>query len=152
MNQKTLSSTPILRAALTWGLIVGAVVAVVAAVAGAVVAGPEGAWSGVIGAAVGVIFPALTALSILIANRWYGQDTFLPIYFGIVMGGWVVKFALVLVALLVISRIEWIVSPMFFFALVAAAIGAITVDLVVMARMRLPHVSDTTLPETNPEV
>lgn len=57
-----------------------------------------------------------------------------------------------LVALLVISRIEWIVSPMFFFALVAAAIGAITVDLVVMARMRLPHVSDTTLPETNPEV
>ncbi|SDQ82774.1 hypothetical protein [Microbacterium sp. cf332] len=152
MNQKTLSSTPILRAALTWGLVVGAAVAVVAAVVGGLVAGSEGAWSGVIGAAVGMIFPALTALSILIANRWYGQEMFLPIYFGIVMGGWVVKFALVLVALLVISRIDWIVSPMFFFALVAAAIGAITVDLVVMARMRLPHVSDTTLPETNPEV
>lgn len=152
MNQKPLSSTPILRAALTWGLIVGAAVAVIAAVVGALVAGPDGVWSGVIGATVGVVFPALTALSILVANRWYGQEMFLPIYFGIVMGGWVLKFALVLVALLVISRIEWIVSPIFFFALVAAAIGAITVDIVVMARMRLPHVSDTTLPETNPEV
>lgn len=152
MNQKPLSSTPILRAALTWGLVVGAAVGVIAAVVGALVAGSDGAWSGVIGATVGVVFPALTALSILIANRWYGQEMFLPIYFGIVMGGWVLKFALVLVALLVISRIEWIVSPIFFFALVAAAIGAITVDIVVMARMRLPHVSDTTLPETNPEV
>ncbi len=151
MNNTALSSTPVLRAALTWGLVVGASITVLAAIVGALIAGPEGLGSGVIGAVVGVVFPAFTALSILIANRWYGQDMFLPIYFGIVMGGWVLKFALVLVALLVISRIGWIVSPVFFFSLVAAAIGALVVDLVVMTRMRLPHVSDTTLPETNPE-
>lgn len=151
MNQQPLSSTPVLRAALVWGLAIGAAVAVGAAIVGSLIAGTPGLWSGVVGAAVGIIFPALTAVSILVANRWYGHDAYLQIYFGIVMGGWVLKFVLVIVTLLVLSRVDWIVSPVFYFSLVATAVGSLVVDLVVLTRMRLPGVSDTTLPQHNPE-
>ena len=58
--RRRISSTPILRSALTWGLIVGAVVAAALALVGGLVAGAEGAWSGVLGALVGIVFPAFT--------------------------------------------------------------------------------------------
>jgi hypothetical protein len=151
MTRATPSSNPVLRAALRWGLIVGGIAVAAAALVGFVIAQGEGAWSGVVGALVGVVFPALTAASILVANRWYGQETYLPVFFGIVMGGWVLKFIVVIVALLVLSRAEWIVSPVFYFSLVAAAVASLAVDVVVLSRMRLPGVSDTTLPQTNPE-
>lgn len=151
VSSTPVSSTPVLRTALRWGLIVGGLVAVAAAVIGFAIAGAEGLWSGVIGALVGVVFPALTAVSILVANRWFGHPAYLQIFFGIVMGGLVVKFAIVIVALLLLSRVEWLVSPVFYFSLVVSAVASLVVDLVVLSRMRLSGVSDIALPRENPE-
>ncbi|MFG6443775.1 hypothetical protein ACFXP7_00735 [Microbacterium sp. P06] len=151
MSPNPVSSTPVLRTALRWGGIIGGAVIVLAAIVGFAVGGADGLWSGVIGALVGVVFPALTAVSILVGNRWFGTPNYIPIFFGVVMGGWVLKFVLVIVALLVLSRVEWIVSPVFYFSLVAAAIASLVVDFVVLSRMRLPGVSDIALPQTNPE-
>ena len=81
-----LSSTPVLRAALIWSAVVAVVVLVVAVGVGALVAGGDGALSGGVGAAVGAIFPALTAVSILVANRFYGHPSWLQIFFGVVLG------------------------------------------------------------------
>lgn len=146
MSQNPVSSTPILRTALVWGAAVGAVVIAAAAGIGFAVAGAPGSWSGVVGAAVGVVFPALTAVSILIGNRWYGTPSYLQVFFGVVLGGWLLKFVLVIVAMIALLRVEWIVPVVFFVALVAAAIASLVVDLVVLTRMRLPAVSDTLLP------
>ncbi|MEX0152561.1 MULTISPECIES: hypothetical protein [Microbacterium] len=141
------SSTPVLRAALIWSAVVAVVVLVVAVVVGLFVAGANGAWSGGVGAAVGAIFPALTAVSILVANRFYGNPAWLQIFFGVVLGGWLLKFVLVIVAFLVLLRMDWVVAPVFFFALLATAVSSLVVDLVVISRMRLPAVSDTVLPQ-----
>ncbi|GAA2072937.1 hypothetical protein [Microbacterium hatanonis] len=151
MSPNPVSSTPVLRTALRWGLLVGLGVVVLAAVVGVAVGGADGLWSGVIGALVGVLFPALTAVSILVGNHWFGTPNYLQIFFGVVMGGWILKFVLVIVALLLLMRVEWLVTPVFYGALVAAAVASLVVDLVVLSRMRLPGVSDTTLPQTNPE-
>lgn len=141
------SSTPVLRAALVWSAVVAVVVLIVAVVVGALVGGANGAWSGGVGAAVGAIFPALTAISILVANRFYGHPAWLQIFFGVVLGGWLLKFVLVIVAFLVLLRMDWVVAPVFFFALLATAVSSLVVDLVVISRMRLPAVSDTVLPD-----
>ncbi|MFJ4037815.1 hypothetical protein ACIPVB_06990 [Microbacterium sp. NPDC090007] len=147
-----ISSTPILRRALLWSAVVTGVLLIVAVAIGALVAGGDGALSGGIGAAVGAIFPALTAVSILIGNRFYGHPAWLQIFFGVVLGGWLLKFVLVIVAFLLLLRLEWVVAPVFFFALLATAVGSLVVDLVVISRMRLPAVSETVLPQhTDPD-
>jgi len=142
-----LSSTPVLRATLLWSAVVTGVVLVLAVIVGTLVAGGAGAASGGIGAGVGAIFPALTAVSILIANRFYGHPAWLQIFFGVVLGGWLLKFVLVIVAFFLLLRVEWIVPPLFFFALLATAVSSLVVDLVVISRMRLPAVSETVLPQ-----
>ncbi|MGF3055739.1 hypothetical protein [Microbacterium sp. YY-01] len=152
MTEKVqLSSTPVLHTTLRWGAIIGGVVIVLAGATGWIVAESAGMWSGVIGASVGVLFPAFTAISIVIANRWYGTPTYLTTFFAIVLGFWLLKFLIVLVLLLSLQSVSWIVPIVFFFSLVGAAIASLVVDLVVLQRMRLPAVSDITLPAVNPE-
>lgn len=151
MDRVTVSSTPVLRAALIWGLSIGAAAVVVAAVAGLLIAQGPGLWSGVLGALVGVIFPAMTALSILVANRWFGNPAYLQIFFGIVMGAWIVKFVLVIVLLLVLARLDWIVPLIFYVALVATAVASLVVDLMVLRKIRIPAASDVQLPQHDPE-
>lgn len=151
MNKVTVSSTPVLRASLVWGMSIGGAALVVAAVVGYLVAQGPGLWSGVVGALVGVIFPALTAVSILVANRWYGTPIFLQVFFGIVMGAWILKFILVIVLLLVLSGMDWVVPLVFYFSLLATAVASLVVDLVVMRSVRMPAASEVTLPEENPE-
>lgn len=151
MNSATVSSTPVLRAALVWGASIGGIAVVLAAIIGFLVDQTSGLWSGVVGALVGMIFPALTAVSILVANRWFGTPAFLQIFFGIVMGAWVVKFILVIVLLLVIARLDWVNPLVFYVALVVTAIASLVVDLVVMRKIRIPGASDVQLPQVNPE-
>lgn len=141
-----ISSTPVLRAALVWGMVVGVVVAAAMALVGALVAGPDGAGSGVLGALVGIIFPAFTALSILLGNHWYGHPQWLQIFFAVVMGTWLLKFVLVIVALLLLFQVEWLERGIFALAVIVAAVASLVVDLVVLSRMRLSGASDVTLP------
>ncbi|WP_298041099.1 hypothetical protein [uncultured Microbacterium sp.] len=151
MNRETVSSTPVLRAALVWGSAIGGTAVVVAGIVGWLVAQWPGLWSGVLGALIGVIFPAMTAVSILIANRWFGNPAFLQIFFGIVMGGWLIKFILVVVLLLTLARLDWVVPLVFYFALVATAVVSLVVDLMVMSKIRIPAASDVELPQQDPE-
>lgn len=151
MNKVTVSSTPVLRASLVWGMSIGGAALVVAAVVGFLVAQGPGLWSGVVGALVGIVFPALTAVSILVANRWYGTPIFLQVFFGIVMGAWILKFVLVIVLLLVLSDMDWVVPLVFYFSLLATAVASLVVDLLVMRAIRVPAASEVALPEENPE-
>jgi hypothetical protein len=149
-SRRRISSTPILKATLVWGIGVGLVIAGLAAAVGAAVSGGDGALSGLIGALVGIVFPAMTAVSILVANRWYGQPMYLQFFFAVVLGSWVVKFLVVVIALALLRGAPWMDTVVFFFALLATAIASLVVDLVVLSRMRMPAVSDVTLPGDPP--
>ena len=92
------------------------------------------------------VFLGLTAGTILVANRWYGDPLYTPIFFGAVMGGWIVKFALFIVVLFVLRGAPWLNGTVFFVALVVSVIASLAIDVVVMLRMRVPHVGDVSLP------
>lgn len=151
MSTSPVSSTPILRTTLLWSAVVTAVLAVVGAVLGYVIAGADGLWSALAGVLLAAIFLAITGTSILIANRWYGDPIYVPLFFGIVMGGWILKFIVFIVLLLVLRDQPWMHPTIFFVAVVVSVLAALAIDVVVMLRMRIPHVSDVTLPTSDPD-
>lgn len=146
MNRPTVSSTPVLRTTLLWSAGATAALAVIGAIVGYAVAGSEGLWSALIAVLLAAIFLGLTGASILIANRWYGDALYIPIFFGTVMGAWVIKFILFIVALVVLRGQPWLNPPVFFVALIVSVVASLVIDVVVMTRMRIPHVSDVALP------
>ncbi|MDF2992508.1 MAG: hypothetical protein K0S37_3022 [Microbacterium sp.] len=144
------SSTPVLRTALVWGGIVTAVLLVVGAVVGFAVGGAGGLGSALAGVAVSAVFLAVTATSILVANRWFGDPLYVPIFFGIVLGGWLLKLVLFIVAIVVLREQGWVDPKIFYVALVVSVVASLVVDVVVLLRMRIPSASDVTLP-TDPD-
>lgn len=146
MSPTPLSSTPILRTTLIWSAGVMVALALIAGVFGFIVADSAGLVSGVVGVLVAATFFALTAASILFANRWFGDPLYVPIFFGVVLGGWMVKLGLFLVAILILREQPWIEPLVFFFSLIASVMAALIVDVVVLTKMRVPHASDVTLP------
>jgi hypothetical protein len=150
-NARTpISSTPILRTVLVWSATVTAVLAVIGAIVGFLVAGTTGMWSALVGVLVAAVFLGITGASILIANRWFGDPLYVPIFFGVVMGGWIVKLVLFIVILLALRGQPWIEPAVFFVAIVVSVLASLLVDVVVLVRMRVPHASDVQLP-TDPD-
>ena len=140
------SSNPVLRDVLKYGAILALVIAVVGAVLGGVFAGWIGVTSAIIGTLMALVFLSITALSILIANRFIGSPVFAGIFFAVVLGGWLVKFVLFIVLAVVLKDQPWINPVVLFLSLIAGVIGSLVVDMVVVFRSRLPYASDVTLP------
>ncbi|WP_241742862.1 hypothetical protein [Microbacterium lacticum] len=143
---REVSSNRLLRTTLLWSAIVTAGLAVVGAIVGFAVAGTSGLWSALVAVLLAAVFLGLTAGTILVANRWYGDPLYTPIFFGAVMGGWIVKFALFIVVLFVLRGAPWLNGTVFFVALVVSVIASLAIDVVVMLRMRVPYVGDVSLP------
>ena len=140
------SSTPVLRTTLRWSAVATAVLAAVGAGIGFAVGGTAGLWSALVAVLLAAVFLAITAVSILVANRWYGDALYVPLFFGIVMGAWIVKFVVFIVVLLLLRGQPWLNPGVFLVALVVSVVASLVVDVVVLTRMRIPHVSDVTLP------
>lgn len=151
MPRKTISSNPTFRAGLLWTTVAGAVVLVAAAVAGLIVDGPQGLWSGVLGALIGALFPIITVASMLFGNRWYGTPQFLQMFFGITMGVFIVKVVVFLVAIAVVLGLPWVNLIVFYVALVAAAVASLVIDVIIVTRMRISGASDVALPGDDEE-
>jgi len=140
------TSTPVLRDVLKYGLILAGVIAVVGMLLGGLFAGWIGVTSALIGTLMAAVFLSITALSILIANRFIGSDIFVGLFFGIVLGGWILKFVLFLVLAILLRDQPWINPVVLFLSLIAGVIGSLVVDMIVVFRSRIPYVSDVTLP------
>ena len=140
------SSTPVLRDVLKYGLILAGIIAVAGMLLGGIFAGWIGVSSALIGTAMAAVFLSITALSILIANRFIGSDLFVGLFFGIVLGSWIVKFVLFLVLAILLRDQPWISPVVLFLSLIAGVIGSLVVDMIVAFRSRVPYVSDTRLP------
>ncbi|MBT2485524.1 MULTISPECIES: hypothetical protein [unclassified Microbacterium] len=151
MSPSPVSSTPILRRTLIWSAVAAAALAVVAGTVGFLVGQGEGLVSGLLGVLLSVLFLAITGISILVANRWYGDPLYVQFFFAIVLGGWLLKLGVFIVVMILLSGQPWLHPMVFFLSIVAGVIMSLVVDVVVLSRMRLPNVSDTTLPTEVPE-
>jgi hypothetical protein len=140
------TSVPVLRKVLLYGGILALAIAVVGAVVGGLVAGGTGVVSALIGTAMAVVFMGITAGSILLANRFAGRESAIGAFFGIVMGGWLLKFVVFLVLILVLKDQPWIDAMVLFLSIIAGVIGSLLVDSVVVMRSRMSYASDVTLP------
>lgn len=144
--RRDVSSNRLFRTTLIWSAVVTAGLAIIGAIVGFAVAGTSGLWSALVAILLAAVFLSLTASTILIANRWYGDPLYVPIFFGAVMGGWIVKFALFIVVLFVLRGQPWLNNTVFFVALVVSVVASLVIDVIVMLKMRVPHVGDVALP------
>jgi len=140
------TSIPVLRRILINGAWVAVAIAVVGSVIGYLVDGGTGVLSALIGTVMSVAFMGITAGSILLANRVAGNESAIGGFFGIIMGGWLLKFIVFLVLLVVLQDREWIQPMVLFFCIVAGVVGSLVVDAVVVMTSRMSYVSDVKLP------
>lgn len=148
-SPRTPTSTPILRRALTLGTILTLAIAVVGALVGLIVSGTPGLVGGVLGGVIAAVFLGVTALSILIANRFVESPLYTTLFFVIVLGAWIVKFVLFIVIVSLLRNQTWLDPIVLLLTLIASVIASLIVDVVVVARSRLPYASDVTLPGDN---
>lgn len=142
-----MSSNAVFRAALKYSALLALVIAVVGGVIGWSVDGSRGLTSALIGTAMALVFLGITSVSILFANRWAGQDFFVGILFGVVMGSWLLKFVIFLVLGFILKDQPWVNAPMLFGSVIVGVVGSLVIDAIVAAKVRVPYVSDDVLPK-----
>ncbi len=135
------SSVPVLRRTLAWGWIAAGILALVGGIIGFFVAGGIGALSAVLGAVFAAVFLGITAGSILIAVRFD-----IVAFFGIVLGAWLLKFVVFIVAAISLKNQPWINAPILFLTLIVGVIVSLVIDVVVVMKSRMPYASDVRLP------
>lgn len=143
-----MSVAPILLRALRDGGIFAALVAIVAGTIGWFVSGTPGVVAGLLGAAAAALFMGLTAVSILVAGRAAKGDLTHPIFFGIVLGAWVLKLIVFGLVVIPLRTATWLDPVVFFWAVIVAVLGSLVVDALAFARTRVPYASDVRLPES----
>ena len=146
-NQPT--SIPVLRRILIYGGFLALGIGVVGAIVGGLVAGTPGVVSALVGTVMAVVFMGITAGSILLANRFAGSEAAVGAFFAIVLGGWLVKFVVFLVIVVLIKDQPWINPVVLFLSIIAGVIGSLIVDAIVVMKSRMTYVSDVTLPTSS---
>lgn len=126
-------TSSVVHRALVFGGIVLAAVAVVGSLVGFVVAGTSGLVSALFAAALTALFLGFTTVSVYLADRVTRNSKSMGVYFGIVIGAWVFKFAVFVVVLLATRGAQWLDPYVFFYALIAAVIGSLAADVIALA-------------------
>jgi uncharacterized membrane protein len=131
------TSGTVLRRALVGGVTVSVAIAVVAGLVGLVIAGPGGLASGLIGAVFAFLFLGLTIAGLMASSRYIGTTNPVPALV-IVLSSWFAKVVLFIVAMLVLGRQPWVQPMVLFLSLVVAVLAFLILDVVVVARARIP--------------
>ena len=143
-----MKTATILARAIVYGAILTAIIAIVGSVVGYLVAGNPGLISALVGAGLTALFMGFTALSIVLAAKVTHNEPSSTLFFGIVLGVWLLKFV-VFIAILVILRDQPFIEPLvMFFSILAAVIGSLVVDVVAFVGARVPYVGDVALPDS----
>ena len=143
------SAMPVLKNTILFGGLLAVAIAVIGSVVGFLVDGGTGLVSALVGAAMAFLFLGVTAGSILLANRIAHSDFLNPLFFVTVLGGWLLKFAVFLVLLIVLKDQPWINNVVLLLTVIVGVVGSLVVDVVVIARSRQPYV-DVELPGARP--
>ena len=134
------------KRALLVGIAVTSIIAIVASTAGALVSELPGMLGALVGAGLGFALLGLTPLSIIWGFRLGKGDVLSPGFFGAVLGTWLVKFVVFLAGVFWLGDQEWLDLTVLFLTILASVLGSLVTDLVVVAKSRMPYVSDISLP------
>ena len=139
-------SSPVLTRALKYGGVLTLFIALAGSLVGSLVAGTPGLISALVGAGLTAFFMGLTAASILLAGRVAKDEASSVLFFGIVLGAWLLKFVVFIVILVLLRNQPFIEPLILFFAILVAVIGSLVVDVVAYVGARVPYVGDIPLP------
>lgn len=123
-----------------------ALIGMVAAVIGALLGELAGMLGALVGAGVGFALLGLTPVSIMWGFKLGKGDVLSPGFFSAVLGTWLVKFVVFLAAVFWLGDQTWLDSTILFVTIVASVLAGLITDLVVVAKSRMPYVSDIDLP------
>ena len=110
-------------------------IALLGSLVGYLTIGLSGVYAALIGSGAAFLFTALTALSVLI-----GSKLNLAGFLGAVLGGWLVKMVLFLIGFSTLNKAAWLTResrPIVFFTVVAAVIGGLVIDTMIVSKARL---------------
>lgn len=141
-----MNAAQLVRRALSAGAIVTALIGMVAAVIGALLGELAGMLGALVGAGVGFALLGLTPVSIMWGFKLGKGDVLSPGFFSAVLGTWLVKFVVFLAAVFWLGDQTWLDSTILFVTIVASVLVGLITDLVVVAKSRMPYVSDIDLP------
>jgi hypothetical protein len=126
------STNEVFSAVLKQGLLLVLAIAVIGGGVGLLVAGVNGLLSGLIGAALALLFSTMTALSVK-----FGGKLSLGGFFGVVLGGWIFKMVLFIAIVAALRGANFIDGPVFFFTLVASILGTLVIDSLIVMKSRI---------------
>jgi hypothetical protein len=129
---KATTSAEVFSAVLKQGLILVAAIAILGGGLGLVFAGVNGLISGLIGAGLALAFSSLTAFSVK-----FGGRLSLGGFFGVVLGGWIVKLVGFIVMIALLKGATFIAGPVLFFTLVASILGTLVIDSLIVMKSRI---------------
>lgn len=118
------------------GSLLIAAIALLGSAIGFFAAGLPGLFGALAGATIALIFVSLTAVSVLI-----GSKLSLGGFYGVVLGGWLLKLVMFVIAISVLKSVEGLNGVAVFATLVASVLGSLAVDAVVVAKSKIPAVS-----------
>lgn len=143
-----MKTATILARAIVYGAILTAIIAIVGSIIGYLVAGDSGLISALVGAGLTALFMGFTALSIVVAAKVTHNEPSSTLFFGIVLGVWLLKFV-VFIAILVLLRNQPFIEPLvMFFSILAAVIGSLVVDVVAFVGARVPFPGAVARPDS----
>ncbi len=99
-------------------------------------AGLPGLLGALVGSLIALIFVSLTALSVL-----FGGKLSLGGFYGVVLGGWLLKIVLFIATMAVINQTDDLNRMAIFVTLVASVLGSLAVDAFVVTKSKIPAVS-----------
>ena len=132
----------VMKRVLKFGALLVLAILVLGSLIGYFVAGIAGILAALAGSLAALAFTGLTALSVLV-----GSKLSLPGFLGAVLGGWLLKMVLFLIAFTVLNKAEWLTRearPIVFFTIVVAVIGGLILDTRIVSKARLS--ADVKLP------
>lgn len=129
-----------LRSSLVIGAVITAAIAVTGGVIGFAVDGWIGVVSALVGALIAFVFMGVTAASILLGQKFSGGSIASGAFFATVLGAWLLKFVLFLVAIFAIKNLTELNSVIALGSVIAAVIGALVSDVVAVSKARVPVV------------
>jgi hypothetical protein len=129
---KPTNISEVFSAVLKQGLFLVAAIAIIGGGLGLIFAGVAGLVSGLIGATLALIFSSLTAASV-----YFGGKLSLGGFFGVVLGGWIVKLIGFIVLIAALKGASFIAGPVLFFTLVASIFGTLVIDSRIVLKSRI---------------
>jgi hypothetical protein len=143
-----MNNTTILTRALRYGAILTIIVLVVGGLIGFLVGGVAGLVSALLGTGVTAVFMGLTGGSFVVASRVAKLPEGIAVYYGIILGTFIVKFVIFLILVISLRHVSWLNPTVFGLTTIAAVLGTLIVDTLAVVRGRVPY-TDAVLPGEN---